>query len=107
MHTRKVIFKGRLSDQPLPHPLIKDLLVYVAWEDAVGCTQEWTPMEELEGGKTSECYSVGALITNEEKHIVLVPPFGTGPYMGLGELAIPKSQIREIYYLQPAQEAKL
>ena len=99
--------KGKLSDQPLPKPSIQDLLVYVVWEDAMGVTQDWTDLDELERLKTCLCHSVGALICNEETHIVVVPHFGTGPYAGCGDMVIPRTQIRDIHHLKPTKRVKL
>jgi hypothetical protein len=74
---------------------MKDPILYVEWEDARGVHQEWTDLEELKAQDTCRCHSVGRLLRENKKEIVLVPHWYDDPASGCGEMAIPKGAIKK------------
>lgn len=95
-----------MKKRPLKELPIKDRLVYVEWEDARGVTQEWTDVEELEKCETCTCISIGLLLVNDNKRVVVLPHLGLDPVNGCGEMTIPRGQVRRMWFLKVGPEAK-
>ena len=68
---------------------------YVEGRDARGVTQEWTDIKILKKMDSCICYSVGRLIRENKREIVLLPHWGDDPPFGCGEMVIPISNIEK------------
>lgn len=79
-------------------------LVYIRWIDSIGCTSEWSPIDDMLDDIRMECESVG-WIGKETKHYILLVPHwhkekqvgenGKTTRDGCGEMAIPKVAVLE------------
>jgi len=66
---------------------------YVEWRDARGVTQEWTDIRSLAKSDACKCYSVGRILKDTKKELILCPHWGDDPAFGCGEMVILKSSI--------------
>ena len=78
----------------------KGQIVLVKWEDTRGVTQEWTDFRLLAKADPCICYSVGLVLKENKRRIVVVPHWGNDPCSGCGEMAIPASAVRDIKVLR-------
>jgi len=74
---------------------MKVAIWYIEWEDTRGVTQEWSDLKELKKVDTCICHSVGRLLRETKRKIILLPHWMDDPANGCGEMAIPKSAIRK------------
>ncbi len=83
-------------------------LVYVEWEDALGCSSNWSSLSEAvapEDIGPPLARSVGWLCQESSKSITVVPHFMAetkySKPQGCGDMTIPRSAIRKIVSLKP------
>lgn len=78
-------------------------LVYIEWEDSLGCTSRWNPVDEEEPEITI-CYSVGWLVCDGKKLKVVAPHYFVGSNdayaQSMGDMNIPVSAIRKLIKLK-------
>lgn len=78
---------------------LNNKLVYIEWEDSCGGSGLWTDIDKMELNDMPIQKSVGWVVCEDKKWIMIVPHIGTTPgsptfaYTGQGQMAIPKSAI--------------
>lgn len=80
---------------PTPHPL-----VLVEWLDA-HTVDPWTSFDDLMDHDTMECETVGWLLKEDDKSVVVVPHRTTvlGESQGSGVIEIPRGCVTRVYRL--------
>lgn len=80
-------------------------LVYIEWADSFGCSSEWTSTADV-ADVEHICISVGFLLKESKDIVVIVPHFSPAnekidaKEQGCGDMAIPRSAIRQLRTLK-------
>lgn len=80
-------------------------LVYIEWEDSVGCGNGWRFLDdELKNFETVVCYTVGWLVGEDERCKFIAPHIAPETKATVDQIAgtktIPKSAIRKLTKLK-------
>ena len=80
-------------------------MVLVVWADAIGVSQDWTLISELEERRPIPGACVGQLVAQDNERVVVVPHWlfnedDTKGVSGCGEMVIPRTQIRRMWRLK-------
>lgn len=77
-------------------------LVYIKWEDSVGCLEGWARIEDVRGVSVSEVESVGWVSAITRRGVQLVPHLVVKNAGGaMGVLTIPRSAILATQIIEP------
>lgn len=85
-------------------PVDEMKLVLVTWIDALGCSSSWRDKEHLADSKPLLCRSVGWILRDDDKYIVLVPHIADetqyNEWQGCGDMTIPRGMIQKVQLLE-------
>jgi len=77
-------------------------LVFIRWEDSVGCLAGWVHIEDVRGVSVSEVESVGWVAAIKKRGVQLVPHLVVKNAGGaMGVLTIPRSAILASQVIEP------
>ncbi len=79
----------------------KERLVYIEWLDSCGCSSHWATVQDDLEVEPVICKSVGWLLFESKKCLVVVPHlshvnFEGGKSQGCGDMTIPKAAVIKI-----------
>ena len=81
-------------------------IVKVEWLDAMSDDNTWQKIEDLERQTLRIVYSVGWLLKDNPKTIILISSFDSESQCGGGGTTIPKNCVTNITYLQKPKRLK-
>jgi|TARA_R110002020_G_scaffold194964_1_gene395884 hypothetical protein len=82
------------------HQLDKMKIVRVDWLDAMSDDNTWQDLKELKKQTLKSVYSVGWILAEDKKNIILISSFDEDAQSGGGGTVIPKSCIKNIIHLK-------
>jgi hypothetical protein len=77
--------------------------VYVQWQDSYGCSSHWSTIDYSTNPKRMVCQSLGWLMYQDEKVIVIIPHLAQDEDLsvndGCGDMTIPTDAVLEMTFI--------